>query len=167
VVVIKRKQLGKIMQRLNKFLLFFVMLISVSVFAQELNVGSFSLDVPDQWQLVRKSSNTFIYRNDTGDTIRISIANPFDSKSKSVRSLKKVMQKSATQNGLKTKRGIRLHKKGGNVIWGIDSVSTLNDKYLFQYGTVGESAVVFIAHTAKEYSAKVEQQLIDCLKGIE
>jgi co-chaperonin GroES (HSP10) len=140
--------------------------VACSASAVELDSGSFKLDIPDKWQLVKNDNNTYIYKNEMNDKIRITHTDAFDSLDRSVEVLKNVMQDSATQPGLKIKDPLKKYNQGPQSVWFIGSSTQTESKFLNQYGLVGSDQVIFIAHTGLTDNTEDKNELINSLSKI-
>jgi hypothetical protein len=142
--------------------------ITSSATALELDSGSFKINIPDQWKLVKSDNNTYIYKNQMDDKIRLTHTDAFDTYDRSEEILKTVMQDSALQPGLKIKAPLKSYKLGANNIWFIGSTTKTESQYLYQYGLVGDDQVIFVAHTtAKAVKPEDKDELINSLSKIE
>jgi hypothetical protein len=142
--------------------------ITTSAAALELDSGSFKINIPDQWQLVKSDNHTYIYKNQMEHKIRLTHTDAFETYDRSEEVLKSVMQDSAAQPGLKIKAPLKMYKFGVNTIWFIGSTTQTESQFLYQYGLVGGDQVIFVAHTTdKAVKPEEKDELINSLSNIE
>ncbi|MEJ2621020.1 MAG: hypothetical protein P8163_12360 [Candidatus Thiodiazotropha sp.] len=141
--------------------------ITSSVTALELNSGSFKINIPDQWKLIKSDNNTYIYKNQMDDKIRLTHTDAFETYDRSEEVLKSVMQDSAVQPGLKIKAPLKKYKIGTNNIWFIGSTTQTESQFLYQYGLVGGDQVIFVAHTCKALKPEDKDELLKSLSKVE
>ena len=155
------------MKHFGLTLLTFCIGVTCSATAEALDSGSFKIDIPNQWQLVKSDNNTYLYKNKAEDKIRLTYTDAFETYDRSEEVLKNVMQESAVQPGLKIKTPLKKYKIGRHNIWFIGSSTQTESQFLYQYGLVGSDQVIFIAHTGKGVKPEDKNELINSLSKLE